>query len=294
MFEKFLRNAVSKLFWGFFRHVLSDKQYAKVRYWLETGRTLHLKNPKLFTEKIQYIKLFEHSDIRKKFANRYAVREFVTQKIGRSHLIPLIGNYNKMTPDIWETLPNQFVLKANHGSEMIEIIRDKQSTNYEQIRSVTHKWKNTSYYKFGREWAYKEVPRTIVAEELILDSENSIPKDFKFFCFDGVVEIIQIDFDRFEKHRQNLFDRNFNPIDGTLLSPPYSGPVAKPELLDEAVNIAEVLAEGINFIRVDLYLLKNKVYFGELTNYPLNGFVPFKPMSLEQKFGSLIKLQKSQ
>lgn len=286
----FLRKIISKLFWGFFRHLLSDKLYTKVRYWLEVDKKLNLNNPRLFTEKIQYIKLFDQRAIRKLFANRVAVRDYVADKIGDEHLIPLIGNYDELTQDNWDNLPEQFVLKANHGSGMVEIIKEKKKNSFEKIHTVTKEWQRTNYYRFGREWAYKNLPRTIVAENLLLNSQNEIPKDYKFFCFSGNVELIQVDLNRFGKHKQNLFDRNFNRIDGMLLDPPYSGTIPKPDLLDKAINLAEILSDGINFVRVDLYLLKNKIYFGELTNYPLNGFVPFKPEELEQKMGALIKL----
>lgn len=287
---RLFKKLISKLFWGFFRHFLSDRLYTKVRYWLEVDKKLHLNDPRRFTEKIQHIKLFDQRAIRKLFANRVAVRDYVADKIGDEHLIPLIGNYDELSRDIWEDLPDQFVLKANHGSGMVEIVKEKKNAGYEKVSAITKEWQQTNYYKFGREWAYKNLPRTIVAEKLLLNSRDTIPEDYKFFCFGGKVELIQIDRARFDEHKQNLFDRNFNRIDGMLLSPPYSGPIPKPELLDPAIKLAEILSDGINFIRVDLYLFGDNIYFGEMTNYPLNGFVPFKPEELEQKMGSLIKL----
>lgn len=255
-----------KLFWGFFRYFLSDEQYAKFRYWLESNERLDLENPQKFTEKIQYIKLYQSSDLRKKIADRKSVREYVSAKIGEDHLIPLLGNYEKLTKQVWKSLPSQFVLKANHGCGMVKIVSDKSRMNYDEIFHQTEKWKSFDYARFGREWIYKDLPRTILAERLLLNSDHSIPEDYKFFCFDGRVELIQIDFDRFGEQKRNLYDRGFNPFEATLLYPKYQGKVQKPDNLTEAIQLAEALSADFNFIRVDLYLIKDQIYFGELTN----------------------------
>jgi hypothetical protein len=285
-----LKFLAAKLFWGFLRHLLNDKWYAKIRYWIELDSWPNLQNPKTFTEKIQWIKLNEHTKLRQIAANRAEVRDYVAQKVGAQHLVPLLGVYEKLTQSTWKQLPEQFVLKGNHGSGMIEIVHDKENASFDDIRQETKRWKQTDYYRFGREWAYKDVPKTIVAEELLLDSNNDIPNDYKFFCFNGGVEIIQIDSDRFGEHRQTLFDRSFNRIDGRLHSQPASDPIPKPDGLEEGIGMAEKLSADFSFIRVDLYILDGQPYFGELTNYPLNGFIAFKPKSLEEKMGSLLNI----
>ena len=289
-----LKFVAAKLFWGFLRHLLNDKWYAKVRYWIELDQWPDLKNPQTFTEKIQWIKLNEQTELRRIAANRTKVRDYVGDKVGSQHLVPLLGVYEELTQSTWKQLPNQFVLKGNHGSGMIQIVRDKENQSFEDVRQKTQRWKDTDYYRFGREWAYKDVPKTIVAEELLLDSNKNIPKDYKFFCFNGSVKIIQIDSDRFGEHRQTLFDRSFNRINGRLHSQPATDPIPKPDGLEGAIAMAEKLSADFSFIRVDLYILDGKTYFGELTNYPLNGFIAFKPNSLEQKMGSFITLDMDQ
>ncbi len=282
---------LSKLFWGLFRHFLSDEQYARFRYWLEFDKSLNLENPRTFSEKIQYIKLYERTELRKLIADRMKVREFVMERVGDDHLIPLIGNYEELTRDVWKELPSQFVLKANHGCGMLEIVRKKNNAKYDKIYRETEEWKRTDYSRIGREWVYKDLPRTILAEQLLLNSNNSIPEDYKFFCFHGQVKIIQIDFNRFGDQRRNLYDRNFNRVDATLLYPNYDQPVNKPDNLKQAIEIAETLSGDFNFIRVDLYLMGNNIYFGELTNYPGNGFVDFSPESVAKQIGSYLSLE---
>ncbi|MGM0545470.1 MAG: ATP-grasp fold amidoligase family protein [Bacteroidota bacterium] len=288
--KKAFKYLLTKLFWGFGRHLLSDRWYAKIRYWLELDTWPDLQNPHTFTEKIQWIKLNERNELRQLAANRLEVRNYVADNIGSEHLIPLLDSFDELTKSVWQKLQDQFVLKANHGCEMVAIIRNKNDSSFEEIRQKTEEWQELDYYKFSREWAYKGLPRTILAEELLLDEDGTIPKDYKFFCFNGEVKVIQIDYDRFGDQKRNLFDRNFNRIEGELLYPPYEGSTEEPENLGEAIKIAEILSADFSFLRVDLYLMNQQVYFGELTNYPGNGFVPFQPKKLEYQFGSYITL----
>ena len=280
----------TKLFWGFFRHLLSDRKYAELRYWLELDEWPDIDHPEKFTEKMQHIKLFDRQALRKQAANRITVRNYVAEKIGADHLVPLMDSFEELTPHIWEALPSQFVLKANHGCGMLKIIADKSQHDFEAVRQEVNRWQNTDYYSFSREWAYKDLPRTILAEQLLLTPNGSIPKDYKFFCFNGEVKLIQIDYDRFNEQKRNLYDPQFNRIDGKLLYPTYPKPTEKPPNFHKGLEIAEALSVDFNFIRVDLYLMDANIYFGELTNYPGNGFIPFEPESLEYKMGSHLTL----
>ncbi len=285
-----LNKVLKKLFWGIFRHVLIDQQYTQFRYWLEFGRLPDLKNPERFTEKIQYIKLHERTGLRQVAANRIEVREYITEKIGEDHLIPLLGNFENLTLQAWNSLPRSFVLKANHGCKMVEIIEEKSAKDYDDILQVATAWQNTDYYKFGREWVYKDVPRTIVAEELLQNNEGDIPDDYKFFCFNGRVECIQVDFGRFENHTRNFYSRDFNLLPVTLIHDQNDKPVEKHPLLEQGIQLAETVAEDFSFIRVDLFLLDDSIYFGELTNFPNNGFSAFNPDYFDIELGKKLKL----
>lgn len=285
-----LNNLLKKLFWGVFRHFLSDRQYAKVRYWIEMGRIPDLENPESLTEKIQYLKLNERTELRKKVADRIAVRDYVREKTGEEYLIPLLGNFEELTQQNWDSLPSSFVLKANHGCKMVKIVKDKSEETFSEVQQLTRSWQDTDYYKLGREWVYKDVPRTIVAEQLLLDEDGSIPRDYKFYCFHGKVEFMQIDYDRFGEQTRNLYNRNFNILPYKFNYPKNDNSVFQHPLFEQAVKLSERLAEKFNFIRVDLYLLRDTVYFGELTNFPANGFIPFEPHSANLELGQKLKL----
>lgn len=288
--QKIVNQILTKLFWGGLRHILSDKQYARFRYRIELGVWPDIRNPQKFSEKIQFIKLFQRNELRRRVADRHRVRSYVTEKAGSDLLIPLIDHFPELTKEKWDQLTNQFVLKANHGCGMVKIVTDKPDESFSEIRSLINDWQKTDYYRFGREWVYKDLPRTILAEQLLENTHGDIPNDYKFFCFHGKVEVIQIDFDRFGHHTRNLYGRNFNLLPATIIYPNNTDTVQKHPQLDSAINVAEKLSKEFDFIRVDLFLLKNRVCFGELTNYPGNGFAKFEPASFDEKLGRFWKL----
>ena len=281
---------LNKIFWGGFRHILSDRQYARVRYWLIHGTLPNIENPMRLSEKIQYLKLYERTSLRKYVADRINVRDYVKDKVGEEVLIPQIAVLKKLNRSDWDALPEKFALKGSHGSGFIRIVTDKSRENFNEVFAETERWLSTDYYKFGREWVYKGLDRYLIIEELLLDNSGKIPSDYKFYCFDGDVKLIQVDLNRFAGQNRFLFDRSFESIDASLYYPKGEQMPDKPSQLDEAVHIAEKLSKEFNFIRVDLYLPTGKIYFGELTNYPANGFQVFEPESFELELGSYLKL----
>lgn len=281
---------LNKIFWGGFRHVLTDRQYARIRYCLIHGHFPNIENPVYLSEKIQYLKLYERTVLRKCVADRMLVRDFVKERVGEIHLIPQIAVFKKLNRSEWDSLPQKFVLKASHGSGFIRIVKDKTGEKFEEILAETDQWLSTDYYKFGREWVYKGLERVLIAEELLLDESGNVPSDYKFYCFDGKVKLIQVDIDRFNGQKRFLFNRSFEPLDATLYYPAGENSPDKPRELDDAIRIVEQLSEEFNFIRVDLYVMAGRIFFGEMTNYPANGFQVFEPESYEIEMGNHLKL----
>jgi len=281
---------VRKLFWGIFRHILPDKAYANVRYKLERGFFPDLINPVRLTEKIQLLKLFDRNPLRQRVADRIKMRDYVAEKSSSDHLIPILGVYDTFEEEDWRLLPNQFVLKANHGCGFVKIIRDKSSIEFDHIKQITREWQEQDYSTLGREWVYKNLPRSIIAEELLLGESGDIPRDYKFTCIHGRVEFTQVDIGRFNDQKRNLYDRDFNLLDVKLLYPQFKGELEKPAKWDEAVQLAETLAADFDFIRVDLYLVADKIFVGELTNFPGSGFIGFEPDQFDKTLGKKLSL----
>ncbi len=285
-----LKFILKKLFWGGFHRLLSDRQYIKIRYWIENGIWPDLDNPGRLSEKVHYIKVNEQTPLRKLAADRLKVRDYVAEKVGEGHLIPMHGQFDSLTKENWDKLPQQFVLKANHGSAMVCIVQNKEEERFEEVKAVTEQWLRTDYSEVGREWIYKDVPRKIIAEKLITGPGGSVAYDFKFFCFHGKARLFHIDMDRFDEGRRNFFDEDFKPVDVTFRLPPKKEPVTLPSNIGEAKHVAEKLSEDFNFIRVDLYITEENIWFGELTNYPGNGFSRLLPDSYDLEYGELLRL----
>ena len=257
--------------------------YYKNRYWP------NFKKPKSFNEKINHIKLYSNNELRKLVADRIKVRDYVKQKAPECSLINILWSGETFKKSDYDSLPQKFVIKANHGSGMVMVV-DKSKDSYDHIFIETEKWKKLDYGKITRQFVYKDLPKTIIVEEFINFNSKVVP-DYKFMCINGKIEFIQVDLDRFEDHSRNLYDENFERING-ILEYKQGEDITKPKLFNEAKQIALKLAEDFDFLRVDLYILDDIIYFGELTNTSGNGYDRFSPKELDFEFGSKIKFEK--
>jgi len=249
----------------------------------------HFKKPRSLNEKINFIKLYSQNKLRETVADRIKVRSYVVDKNTGCDIIKLLWEGKNLDIDSYQNLPTKFVVKANHGSGMVKII-NKNTTSYKELKSEINQWLEYDYGKLTRQWVYKNLEKKFIVEEFIEFGGEDLP-DYKFFCFNGKVNLIQVDLDRFNGHKRNLYDKNFNLLDVRYI---YENgeKIPKPELLDKAIHIAERLSEDFDFIRVDLYILNNKIYFGEMTNTPENGMGSFYPKSYDFYLGSKIKFNK--
>ncbi|WP_209330307.1 ATP-grasp fold amidoligase family protein [Lunatimonas salinarum] len=265
-----------------------DSLYTWTLFLFKHGKLLNLLRPKTFNEKINFIKIYSDNQLRVLVSDRIQVRKFVAEKAPSCSLIPLLWDGVDFSQSIYEMLPQKFVIKGNHGSKMVKIV-DKDIHGYKEVSELTTKWLKTDYYVRGRERNYKGLKRYLIVEELLKTDKAAVPPDFKFFCFHGKVEFIQVDLDRFEDHRRNIYNRDFQPLDFELHFP-KGGSLEKPKEWRHALAIAEDLSADFPFIRVDLFLVNDHVYFGELTNYPGNGLEKFKPEKFDKFFGDRIEV----
>ena len=277
--------------------LLSEKQYLSLRFFYKHKRFPNLENPKTFSEKITSSKLNSFSTNMTICADKYAVREYVEQKVDGSILIPLIGHYTsaKRFEKDYEKLPNQFALKAAHGSGWNKIVFDKSATTKQDLVLSVEKWLSLNYYDFGLEKQYRDIPPSVVVEELLVDSEGRVPSDYKIYCFGkGGSEkiIVQIDLDRFGNHERAFFTDTWVRSDIEILSSKsksYQGHVDKPDNFEQMVDIAKKLSSDFEFSRIDLYNHNGKVYFGEITFHPESGYGMYvKPSNAELELGKLI------
>ena len=243
--------------------------------------------PKTFNEKLQKRKLFDRRPILTLMSDKYAVRNYVREKL-HVDISPRLYLVTDNPADIsFKDLPEKFVIKPTHASNWVRIVQDKSLISEKELREECQKWLRRSYYDVSKEWVYKNIPRRLLVEELLEDGTGEVPRDYKFFVFAGKVQLIQVDVDRFRGHRRNLYDRHWNRLDVSFVYDTYGGALTQPKRLAEMIEYAEVLGDGLEFVRVDFYDLGSRVVFGEMTTTPENGFGKFVPESFDLYLGGL-------
>lgn len=274
--------------------ILPDEVYLKLRYYVTFHRRLNLQNPQTYNEKLQWMKLYDRNPIYKQLVDKYEVRAFVADRIGEEHLIPCLGVWDHFDEIDFDSLPDQFVMKCTHDSGSVYICRDKHKLDYKSLKKRFEPALKNNQYLGGREWAYKDVKGRIIAEEFMVDDSAIGLKDYKFFCFDGAVKAMFIATDRGVENQDvkfDFFDENFNHLPFKHGHENAKNRPHKPEGFEEMIALAEKLSEGLRHVRVDLYNINGKIYFGEMTFYHHCGFVPFEPEEWDLKFGEWIRIQ---
>ncbi|SFO48201.1 ATP-grasp fold amidoligase family protein [Anaerocolumna aminovalerica] len=272
---------------------ISPESTTKILYRLKTGRKLNLNNPRTYSEKLQWIKLHYKDKLAPRCADKYTVRKFVKQCGCEEILIKLLWQgYNPY--DIpFDELPQKFVIKVTHGSGGNIICRDKCQLNIPKTIKTLKRRLNEKYLPCYGEWFYGIIKPRIIIEEYLEDEKGCSPIDYKIYCFHGNPKYIIAHVDRFTNHRSNMYDLDWNPIQNiTMKEIDSSLNVERPEKLELLLDYARILSEKFIHVRVDLYLLQSKIYFGELTFTSDAGFVVIDPIEIEEKIGSWIKLPK--
>lgn len=248
---------------------------------------LNINNPRRFNEKIHWLKLHPCVKEGELLADKYRVREYIKHTIGEKYLIPLIGVWDKVDEIELAKLPNKFVLKANHGSGMNIICKDKSKIDWNKAKNKMRFWLKNSQYCLSREWQYKDTPRKIICEQFLKYDIT----DYKFFCFNGRPKYIQVDIDRFKCHRRSFFTDKWESAPFTTLYEQPEKMPEKPTQLEEMLGVATKLAKDYAFARIDLYIHENKVYFGEITLHPEGGCGIYIPDEYDFIMGDMLKLK---
>jgi len=279
----------------FLYYILTDKMYLKYQYKKVFGRKLDLKNPQTFNEKIQWLKLYDRNPAYHNMVDKYEAKEIVAKIIGEEYIIPTLGVWDKFDDIDFNLLPNQFVLKCTHDAASTVICKDKSSFDIEKAKRKITAAQKIDYYRYeNRQWAYKGIKPRIIAEEYLEDEEKTGElEDYKFLIFN-------------QKHRCSFVCSNRNTKEGLNVTffdekwemMPFErhyktdSNVLKPRLYLKMVELSERIAQYVNnpFVRVDLYEINGKIYFGEITFYPGGGVEEFTPEKWDYVLGSWIKL----
>ncbi|AOZ95496.1 ATP-grasp fold amidoligase family protein [Butyrivibrio hungatei] len=271
---------------------LSDRTFSIIQHRIVNGRRLNLDNPESYNDKIHWIKVYDHNPVYHKLADKIEVRKWVSERIGEKYLIPIVGGpWNNCEEIDYDKLPDKFVLKCTHDSGGILICHDKKTFDIHYANRFLTNRMNHDYYLHGREWAYKGLVPKVYAEKYMVDESGVELKDYKVFCFDGVPKVIQVDFGRYTKHERNLYTTDWRYIPVQIKYPTNPDhQIDKPKCLEEMLDIATKLSAGLIQARIDLYVIYDKVYFGEITLYHGSGCEKFKPIEFGHEMGSYINL----
>ena len=264
-------------------------------YQQRMGRHLDFNNLTTFTEKLQWIKIFDATPIKSRLADKYLVRNWVADKIGEKYLIPLLGVWDDFDDIDFDELPDQFVLKCNHGSGMNIIVRDKKSFDKLNAREKLNSWLAFDFADLLLELHYTRIKRKIIAEKFMANGDAPDLTDYKFWCFDGKPIVVQCETDRSTDLRFDYFDMDFKHTDierndHKLSDHPEN--IRKPKKFKLMKKLAATLAEGFPFVRVDFYEIDGQVYFGEMTFTPGAGNFYYKSEGTDEYLGSLLTLPK--
>lgn len=273
-------------------HFMNDESYLKIRYRLETGKKLNLKNPETFNDKLNWLKLHDRKPLYTKLADKYTVREYIKEKLGEEYLIPCLGVWNSFEEIDFDKLPEQFVLKCTHDSGSVVICKDKSQFDVQKAKEKIERKLKKNLYWWGREWVYKDIKPRIIAEKYMEDSETVELRDYKFFCFDGKPEMLFVATDRPHDTRFDFFDLDFNNLHIKNGHENATKKINKPKCFEEMKLLAAKLSKDIPHVRIDFYEVDGQVYFGEITFYHFCGVVPFEPDEWNYKLGELIDISK--
>ncbi|GEN51429.1 ATP-grasp fold amidoligase family protein [Alkalibacterium pelagium] len=275
--------------------LLPDELFIKIKHYIKTQEKLNLAEPTTFNEKLQWLKLHDRNPNYTTLVDKVAVREVISDEIGQHYLIPSLGVYNSFEDINFEQLPNQFVLKANHTSGDVFVCKDKSSINYEKLKQEIEQWMKRNYYWDHREWPYKNIKPKILCEKYMVDESESELKDYKILCFNGEPKLIQVMSNRRRGYYNiNHYDINWQPVSikRKKFDENPEG-IPKPVKLHEMVDISRKLSKGMPFARIDLYNTGSQVFFGEITFYPVSGYMDFAHKETNLLLGSWIDLDRA-
>lgn len=275
----------------------NEELHLKVLYYLHMGKKLNLDNPQTLNEKMQWLKLYDRKPEYTYMVDKITAKDYAAKKLGNEYIVPLLGVWDKPEDIDFDSLPDKFVLKTNHsgGNTGVIICKDKSKFDKQKaIEKLNKSLKNDDIFRSLREWPYKNVEKKVFAEELLESSTGELD-DYKFYCFDGYVDAVLVCIDRqigepkFYFFNENWQLRRYNKRGKEA---PENFTLPRPQNLDKMFEIAKLLSKDIPHLRVDLYNVDGKIYFGETTFFTASGFDANRLPESDLYFGNLTKLKK--
>lgn len=275
-----------------FEFILSDAEYISRYFEYRIGYRPNLNNPQTFNEKLQWLKLYAYKPEYTQLVDKYMVKQYVKGRIGDRYLTPTLGVWNSFDDIHFDELPEKFVLKCTHDSGSMIVCKNKKEFNREDARRILNYKLQVNYFFVGREKPYKEVERKIIAEKFLENKNGEGLIDYKFLCANGEVKYVFTCSDRNTEKglHVNFYKPDWTPLPFERHYHKREEEIKKPDQLREMIELAEKLAKGLKFVRVDFYLVNERIYFSELTFYPGGGMEEFNPEEWDYELGKMIEL----
>ena len=269
---------------------LPDHAAVNLMYLCSFRRLPNLTHPRTLNEKIAWRKLNQHNPQFRIFADKIAVKAEIAKLIGEQHIVETLWVGSNPEDIPFDRLEPPYVIKVNHSCGGNVFIRTAQDIHRNEIVASMRRQLAFPHGHTYREWAYLGIPHKVMVERMVEMPGDDIPEDYKFFTYHGHVHFVQVDRHRFREHRQNLYDREWNPLPVKYISPPTSEPIPKPANLSQMIDLAEKIGAQFDFVRVDLYSPPQGILFGEVTFYPNGGLNAFTPNEWDTRFGEPWKI----
>lgn len=288
----FFRRCLNRVLYELRYCIKNDEFFVRMQYFIYMKKPLRLNPPVTFNEKLQWLKLYGNKEEYTHMVDKYEVKKYVADMIGEEYIIPTLGVWDRFDDIDFDQLPDRFVLKCTHDSGGLVICKDKSKLDINAAQKKLNKCLTRNYYYQTREMPYKHVKPRIIAEKYMVDESGTELKDYKFFCFDGVVKCLFVVVDRFNKNGGhpclNFYDKDFNLLPFERGYPNTTKTIDSPLNYEKMLELAEILSKDIPFVRIDLYNIDGKIYFGEFTFTPGNGIEPFEPEEWDYRLGEWI------
>lgn len=270
-----------------------DKAFQKWDYKIHSGKKLSFRNPQTFCEKLQWLKYYYRNPAYTDLVDKYAVRDYVKEKIGEEYLVPLYGVYDRWEEIDFDKLPDRFVLKCTHDSGSVVICKDKATFDFEKAKEKINFCLGRNQFYLSREWPYKNVKPRIICEKY-LDGDPELGLiDYKCFVFGGEFRFLMTCSNRYLDGGMKLsfFDKNWNKLSVSQTGETNEQRmIEKPQFFNQIIEFAEKLAVEIPIVRVDFIVSDTHLFFSELTFFDSGGRKPFIPHEFELQCGQWITL----
>lgn len=252
---------------------------------------MNLRNPKTFNEKMNWLKIHDHDPLYTKMADKYEVKNIVADLVGEKYVVPCYGVWDNPEDIDIDKLPEQFVMKCTHDCSSVCVCKSKSGFDFEKAKETLRDGLAQNYFNGLREWPYQGIPKRIIAEQFLDDGRDGELQDYKWWCFNGEPKIMYFtNKGRTGQCYENFYDMDFNPVMIDHGFPRKYPEYEKPAEFEEMKEIAKKLCKDLTFIRVDLYDVQGKVYFGEYTFYDWGAGHPFKTKEMDLELGKLMTL----